>query len=379
MIRSQRVLEVFRERGVSFFTGVPDSLLKDFCAYLADHAGPDEHVIAANEGGAVALAMGQYLATGKPALVYMQNSGFGNALNPLLSLADREVYGVPMVLMVGWRGEPGRKDEPQHVKQGRIMEGLFRALEIPYLILDRETVDPEGLVAEACRTAVEQSTPFAILVRSGAFEPCRLGSRDDDEPPITREQAIRAVADSLSGRYVIVSTTGKASRELFEYRVARAEGHARDFLTVGGMGHASQIALGIALRRPDLQVHCFDGDGAVLMHMGALAVIGSQAPKNFRHIVFNNGAHDSVGGQPTVGFMVDLPAIARASGYRLAERVRTMEDIRMGMETLTGGEGPVLLEIQVRKGARSDLGRPTTTPIENRDALIEGIRMEIAR
>lgn len=378
MIGSDTVFEALRREGICFFTGVPDSLLKDFCAYLADHAGPGEHVIAANEGGAVALAMGHYIATGRPALVYMQNSGFGNALNPLLSLADPQVYGVPMVLMVGWRGEPGRKDEPQHVKQGRIMEPLLRALEIPYTVLDGDTADPAAVVAGACRVALREGSPHGILVRDGAFEPYPLQARRGEEPEVSREDGIHAVAQSLVGRYVVVSTTGKASRELFEYRVARGDGHARDFLTVGGMGHASQIALGIALSRRDLRVFCFDGDGAVLMHMGALPIIGTEAPPNFCHIVFNNGAHDSVGGQPTVGFKVDLPAIARASGYLYAGRARTREEIGAGLAALTDGQGPSFLEIQVRTGARSDLGRPTNSPAENRDALMDGIRMEPA-
>jgi phosphonopyruvate decarboxylase len=370
VVSCEAFFRAFRDQGVEFFTGVPDSLLKDFCAYVTDHAEPEAHIIAANEGSSVALAMGHFLATGRPALVYMQNSGFGNTLNPLLSLADPDVYGVPMVLLVGWRGEPGTKDEPQHVKQGRIMEPLLDALEIPYLILERDSPDPEGLVAQSCRSAVDREGPVVILVRKDTFAGYELHTANESSFPMNREGALKLVMDHLEDPHVIVSTTGKTSRELFEYRAARAAGHGRDFLTVGGMGHASQIALGIALERPEVQVYCIDGDGAVLMHMGALAVNATQAPANYTHIVLNNGAHDSVGGQPTVGFEVDLPSIALACGYRGAMRARDPDQIRTALRQLRELPGPLLLEIQVNKGARSDLGRPTTGPKENRDALM---------
>jgi phosphonopyruvate decarboxylase len=379
VIAPEAMYRAFRAEGVTFFTGVPDSLLKHFCAYVSDQAEAGEHIIAPNEGSAVALAIGEHLATGAPALVYMQNSGFGNALNPLLSLADPEVYGIPMVLLVGWRGEPGCPDEPQHLKQGRIMEPLLRALEMPYTIIDKGTEDPDAAVAEACRTAVSRESPYVLLVRAGAFAPYEARREGATDFPLTREDALEATIGALRGTPVVVSTTGKASRELFERREAQGEGHERDFLTVGGMGHASQVALGIALRCPELDVVCLDGDGAVLMHMGALAAIASESPPNLTHVVLNNGAHDSVGGQPTVAFQVDLPAIARACGYRVAQRARGADEIVAGLEALRGARGPRFLEIQVNKGARADLGRPTTTPKENRDALMGFVRNRASR
>jgi len=374
VIAPEAMYRALRIHGVSLFTGVPDSLLKDFCAYVSDHAETGEHIIAPNEGSAVALAIGEYLASGSPALVYMQNSGFGNALNPLLSLADPAVYGVPMVLLVGWRGEPGRPDEPQHVKQGRIMEPLLRALEIPYAILDEDIGDPDGVVAEACEAARAQETPYVLLARAGTFGPYRLQGDEIADFPLTREEALETTIRALRGSPVVVSTTGKASRELFEYREVRGEGHDQDFLTVGGMGHASQVALAIALRQPDLEIYCLDGDGAVLMHMGALAAVACEAPPNLIHIVLNNGAHDSVGGQPTMAFEVDLPEIARACGYRAVARARTRAEIVEGLEGLRAFGGPAFFEIRVKKGARPDLSRPTTTPKQNRDALMGFIR-----
>lgn len=371
MLEAGIVFSLLRAQGLRFFAGVPDSLLKDFCAFVDDNAEDDEHVITANEGNAVALASGHYLATGRPALVYMQNSGFGNAVNPLLSLADPEVYSVPMLLMVGWRGEPDGKDEPQHVKQGRVMTELLDAMEIPWFELRAETRDPTAVIDEACRRMTERSMPVALLVRKGTFEEYEPRENVVTTFPMNREGAVQCIVDMLEDDDVIVSTTGKSSRELYEYREERGEGHGNDFLTVGSMGHASSIAMGVARARSERKVICVDGDGSVLMHMGALAVIGQSGVPNFLHVVVNNGAHDSVGGQATVGFEIDIPAVAKACGYREVVSVSDAKDVKEAVARLHGLKGPVLLEVKVNKGARSDLGRPKTTPAENRDAFMK--------
>lgn len=359
-----------RAQGLRFFTGVPDSLLKDFCAYITDHVPKSDHVIAANEGNAVALAVGHYLGTAEPALVYMQNSGIGNTVNPLLSLADPDVYSIPLLLVIGWRGEPGVKDEPQHVKQGRVMTDLLDAMEIPWFVLEASTPDSGEVVAAACNAMREKMGPAAILVRAGTFDRYTLSSDGSADFPMTREDAVQAIADALSEDDIVVSTTGKTSRELFEHRKASGV-QGNDFLTVGGMGHTASIAMGLARSQPARAVVCVDGDGSVIMHMGALAIIGNSAVPNLLHIVINNGSHESVGGQPTVGYDIDIPAIARACGYRQARSVSGLEDLKSEVALLRRDEGPTLLEVKVRKGSRKDLGRPTSTPIENRDALMK--------
>ena len=371
------IFAYIRGQGVRFFTGVPDSLLKDFCAYVTDNTAEEEHVITANEGNAVALAMGHYLGTGEPALVYMQNSGVGNTVNPLLSLADPEVYGIPMLLMIGWRGEPGVKDEPQHVKQGRVMTELLDAMEIPWFELSAETEDPGRMITEACRMMREKSMPVALLVRKGAFAKYKLQKEVETDFPMDREAAVKCVVDMLGQEDAVISTTGKTSRELYEYRDERGEGHGNDFLTVGGMGHTASIAMGVARGQPKRRVVCLDGDGSVIMHMGALAIIGQSGLSNLIHVVINNGAHDSVGGQPTAGFEVDIPAIARACGYREAVCVEDGEGVQREFERLSALDGPTLLEIRTNKGARDDLGRPKSSPAENRDALMKmlGVKM----
>lgn len=370
LLEPSKVVEFLRSRGVSFFTGVPDSLLKDICAYVTDHVEGGRHIIAANEGAAVALATGHYLATSELSLVYLQNSGLGNVINPLLSLADPDVYSIPMVLLVGWRGEPGVKDEPQHKKQGRVMLPMLEAMALPHAVLSRSWDEAEAQIDEACKTALERQTPYFIVAREKTFASYKLQKRTANGHPLTREEAIKHILSRLPADAVVVSTTGKASREVFEHRVATGEGHARDFLTVGAMGHCSQIALGISLRRPERPVYCLDGDGAVLMHMGSLAIIGAHAGKNYKHVVINNGAHESVGGQPTVAFDVDIPTVARACGYKDVRRVVTADELGEALTWLHEVEGPALLEVRVNTGARADLGRPTKTPIENRDELM---------
>lgn len=373
MVSPELFIKSLQGNGVNFFAGVPDSLLKNVCAYITDNVSADRNIITANEGSAVGVAAGHYLATRELPLVYMQNSGIGNAVNPLLSLADEKVYSIPVLLMIGWRGEPGVHDEPQHVKQGAVTIELLDAMEIPHIILpedDSDAAEAVGKIVEECR---KTSKPHAIVIKKGTFGPYKLQTKVANTNPVCREEALKCVVDNIPADSIIVSTTGKLSRELYEDRDEKRMSHESDFLTVGSMGHSSSIALGIALAKPERKVFCFDGDGAFIMHMGAITNIGDLAPKNLVHIVFNNGAHESVGGQPTLGFCIDIPEIARACGYRHAETVSTVDDIKKALATALGNEGPALIEIKVGINSREDLGRPKTTPIENKDAFMKFI------
>jgi phosphonopyruvate decarboxylase len=370
MIEPRRFFDDLCQHGFDFFTGVPDSLLKDFCAYVTDHTTGDQHIIAANEGGAVALAAGHYVATGRPGLVYMQNSGQGNAVNPLTSLADHDVFGIPMLMLVGWRGEPGREDEPQHVKQGKITLDLFRTLGIEHAVMPEDPEPAATALAHGVARLLTAEAPYALVVRDGTFAGYKLRTRIETSYELEREGALRMVIDAAGPDAIVVATTGKTARELFEQRQVAGQTHMADFRTVGCMGHASQIALGIALARRDRQVYCLDGDGAVIMHMGALAIIGSRKPRNFKHVVFNNGAHDSVGGQPTVGFEIEMTEIAKACGYAVAMSADSTAGIARALERLAPADGPALLEIRVNKGARASLGRPTASPATNKRELM---------
>ena len=369
MISPKFFIEALREKGIDCFAGVPDSLLKNICAYITDHFDAAHNIIAANEGAAVGLAAGHYLATGQPACVYMQNSGEGNIINPLASLTDQEVYNIPVLLLIGWRGRPGVHDEPKHVKQGKVTTGLLNVMGVNYEVLSKEE-DKAAKQIEKAAKALANKEVFALVIEKDTFEDYKLQNVEVNVLTMSREEAIQTVAAALGEKDCIVSTTGMISRELFEYRAAMNQGHERDFLTVGSMGHASQIALGIALAQPERRVWCFDGDGAAIMHMGSMAIVANKAPKNYVHVVFNNGAHDSVGGQPTVGLKIDLPAVAKAVGYKNAFSVDNKEDMLECLKALRLVEGPVLLQVCVKKGNRKDLGRPTTTPIQNKEALM---------
>ncbi len=376
MIRPEYFYNTLRGMGIDFYTGVPDSLLKDICAYITDHADRKNNIIAANEGGAVGLAAGYHLATGNIPVVYMQNSGLGNTVNPLMSLTDSDVYRIPVLLVIGWRGEPGVHDEPQHVKQGKTTLPLLDAMEIRHEIMSGDEAELEKQLAGGVRYMKETGRAFALVVKKGTFGKYKLQNGTHNPYTMEREEAIKAVAGAMDVKDIVVSTTGKISRELFEHRTATGEGHSRDFLTVGSMGHASQIALGIALNRPERNVYCFDGDGAAIMHMGGMGIVASMLPGTFYHIVFNNGAHDSVGGQPTIGFGIDLPKIAAGCGYKTVMSVATRSELDTILPTLTTLPAPLLLEIKVKKGSRDDLGRPTTTPVENKEALMSFLEEE---
>ena len=361
--------------GAEFYAGVPDSLLRPLCDYLMDAFGTDprRHMIAANEGNAAALAAGYHLATGKVPVVYLQNSGEGNLVNPAASLLHRQVYGIPVIFVVGWRGEPGVHDEPQHVYQGAITLKLLEDLGIPAFVIGPETGDEEVREAMAgFRPLLAEGRDAAFVIRKGGLT---YGEKRTyrNGYGLRREEAIRQIARAAGGD-PIVSTTGKASRELFEIREALKQDHSRDFLTVGSMGHASSIALGVALHRPGERVWCLDGDGALLMHMGAMAAIGQGRPRNLIHIVLNNAAHESVGGLPTAAGGLDIPAIARACGYPCALTAETAGALDEALREAKVRQDLCLIEVKCAIGARPDLGRPTTSPQENKRAFMERLQ-----
>lgn len=356
--------EALAAHGFDMFCGVPDSCLKEFCACVTDRVPFERNIIAANEGNALGIAVGHYLATSRPAVVYMQNSGLGNIVNPLLSIADEEVYKIPALFIIGWRGEPGVHDEPQHVKQGKLTLPLLDLMDVRYEIL--ESVSQ---IDAACEYMRATGKPFALVVKKGAFEPYAK-AKTKDYGTLSREEAIKIVLSLMEPDDIVVSTTGMISREVYENR----KSHEKDFLTVGGMGHASSIALGIAINKPNRTVFCLDGDGAVLMHMGSLAVNASREPSNFKHVVFNNCAHDSVGGQPTVMDNVNLVGVACPCNYHYASLVENEKEIREAWDDFVSCEGPALLEILVKKGARKDLGRPKEKPVENKEAFMKFVQ-----
>lgn len=371
-MKAEKLVEII---GADFYTGVPDSQLKALCNYLMNTYGIDQkhHIIAANEGNCTALAAGYHLATGKVPVVYMQNSGEGNIINPVASLLNDKVYAIPMIFIVGWRGEPGVHDEPQHIYQGEVTVKLLEDMDVRTFIISKDTTEDELSAAmDSFRSDLANGKQVAFIVRKGAIKyDEEVEYRNDNK--MIREDIIRHIVKA-SGEDPIVSTTGKPSRELFETRTANGQSHKYDFLTVGSMGHASSIALGVAINKPDRRIWCVDGDGAVLMHMGSMAVIGANAPKNMIHIVINNGAHETVGGMPTVASKIDLVAIAKACGYPNAVCVDNFDDLDKELENAKARDELSFIEVKCSIGARDDLGRPTTTALENKQNFMEYLK-----
>ena len=368
-MKVEKLVEII---GSDFYTGVPDSQLKALCNYLMNTYGidPKHHIIAANEGNCTALAAGYHLATGKVPVVYMQNSGEGNIINPVASLLNDKVYAIPVIFVVGWRGQPGIHDEPQHIYQGEVTVKLLEDMDIKTFIINKETTDEEVTAAMAeFRDVLANGKDVAFVIGKGALSyDGKVEYKNDNT--MVREEIIQHIVKA-SGEDPIVSTTGKASRELFETRVANGQSHKYDFLTVGSMGHSSSIALGVALNKPNTRIWCVDGDGAVLMHMGSMAVLGANKPKNLIHVVINNGAHETVGGMPTVASQIDLVAIAKACGYPNAVCVDSFETLDSELEAAKARDELSLIEVKCSIGARDDLGRPTTTALENKQNFMD--------
>lgn len=372
MIRAEKLAEII---GADFYTGVPDSQLRPLCDYLMDRYGIERnhHIIAANEGNCAALAAGYHLATGKIPVVYMQNSGEGNIINPAASLLNKRVYGIPMVFVIGWRGEPGVADEPQHIYQGKVTIKLLEDMDMESFIIHRETTEGELQRAmQGFQTLLAEGKDVAFVVCKGAITYNRRVEYSNGYTML-REKIIQRIV-KVSGEAPIISTTGKASRELFEIREMNGQNHKYDFLTVGSMGHSSSIALAVALNKPGTKIWCVDGDGAVLMHMGALAVIGSNQPENMIHIVINNEAHETVGGMPTASAKMNLAAVAKACGYPYTVCVDKFEDLDRELEAAKARDELTFIEVKAAIGARNNLGRPTKEAVENKKIFMEYLR-----
>lgn len=369
MIQVLDFLKRMKEQGIDFYTGVPDSLLASFCSCIDDNLDHRQHLIAANEGNAIAVAIGYHMASRKIPVVYMQNSGLGNTINPLASLADPKVYKVPILMIIGWRGEPDIADEPQHKKQGEITLSQLKILNIPYWILSNDC-DYSAMLSAAYSSLRDRNAPVALVVRKGTFSKYNTKTEvPNSSATLSRENAIEQLLDLFSERDLVISTTGKTSRELFELRKTRAH-LQRDFMTVGGMGHASSIALGVCIGQPNRRVICLDGDGAMIMHMGALPVIGKFQPRNFIHILLNNESHESVGGQVTASTHIDYRKLADSVGYKIFAQANNIASLIEAWSKVSSIDGPALLEIKIKVGSRDNLGRPTTSAEDNKNAFM---------
>lgn len=372
MLHPEEFVSALAAEGMRFFSGVPDALLKPLLAYIQDHVSPGQHAICANEGNAIALAAGHHLGTRGIPVVYMQNSGLGNAISSLISLADAKVYAIPMLLLIGWRSEQNVKDEPQHVKQGAITRDMLEMLGIDHVVLSADLFEARLQIAKLREKIARSSKPCALLIREGSFAVYKQKRLAEPISGFSRERAIQCLIEHATRQKdgVVLSAGGKISHEVHETRIGRGEA-ACDFLNVGSMGHASSIALGVALSKPDKRIYCLDGDGAVLMHMGSLFMIGQSGAKNLIHVVLNNSAHESMDGQPTIAGNIDMRMIALASGYSHCLLAENEIGLDAQLAVLDVLHGPVLLEVKVAQGSRFDLSRPRAAPLENKQAFLK--------
>lgn len=355
MVNQKDLFEALDATGVDFFTGVPDSLLNDFCLYLTNNMTSKQHVMAANEGNAIAIAAGHYMATGKLPLVYMQNSGIGNATNPLLSLTHDCVYGIPMLLVIGWRGDPAINDHAQHRKQGELTPVLMKDMDIPYEILDDETTVIEKF-RWAADKAREISSPVALIAKKAILTQKEKKQQYPESSLMNREEAVAAVVDVLGEDAIYLGTTGRATREVHEQLKEHGVSAGHEFQNVGSMGHVSSVGLGLAIACPEKKIVVFDGDAATIMHMGALATNSRYKAGNMIHVVLNNGVNESVGGQPSAGYVVNLTGVAAACGYRTpGHAIDTKEELQRIIRDYTIGESPLFIDVHVRQGIRPDM------------------------
>lgn len=373
MLNNDFFLDCLIKNKINFFTGVPDSLLKNFVNLVNDKIASPKHITSPNEGSSIGLAIGNYLSTGMLSLVYLQNSGLGNVINPLLSLADKNVYGIPMILLVGWRGKPGTKDEPQHLKQGLVTIDMLNSMQIPYSIINKEfsNLETEKLIIKACEESFKNKNPYVILVEENTFEKYVSLKLDPTSNFISREEALETCLKSIEDQSIIISTTGKLSRELYELREMKKLSNSNTFLTVGGMGHANQIALGVAINKPNKIIYCFDGDGALLMHMGTMALNGNLKLPNFKHILFNNQIHESVGGQYTSAPDTNFTNLSKVFGYKYSKKVSKKIEIEKNIKNLTSNGCISFLEILINNKSRKELSRPKSSPIENKNMFMK--------
>ena len=372
------LIELLFHYDQTFITGVPDSIFKHFLSALVQDSR-FQHVITNNEGEACALAAGYHLATGKIPVVYMQNSGLGNSINPLTSLIDAHIYSIPIVLLIAWRGRPGVPDEPQHVRMGAILPQLLSLLDIAYSVADSAEEKMAPIFQQADQHLTQQKKPYAILFPNHVFQVKTSRIETDAEivlkGHIVREQLLEWLIQHAQEDDVWVTTTGKTSRELYELRERYHQDHSRDFLTVGSMGCSASIALGIAMQCKHRRVILIDGDGACLMRMEALATIGHEAPQNFIHIVVDNNAYESTGSQKTLSDDVDLAGVANACRYYHSVTVHDLTAFYHAFMSVT--RGPTMIVAKTISYSRVDLGRPKTTPIENKLAFMQRLGVTV--
>ena len=349
------------DAGFSPFMGIPCSVLKPLLDYIADGNCSTRNYLCSSEGDAMGLAAG-FSLSGKLPVVYMQNDGYGNAINPLSSLLL--LYKLPVLLLISWRGEPGAKDAPQHAVMGSVILSLLDTFEIPYIVLDNEERNLKDSVTRAKNHCMAESKPFAFVIRKGYFDRYNASISQSNTMLNRRLEYIRLLSAKLQPNDVLLGTTGFAGREMYQIVT-----HKGKFYMMGSMGCLASLGLAIALEQPDKRIILLDGDGAILMKMGALATVGYHRPSNLIHICFDNRSYESTGGQPTLSTTVDLRAVAKACGYTTVHNIKTTGEFEAMWNNEAKYPKPHFLHIEINPGTEEELARPSISPEEMRDCF----------
>jgi phosphonopyruvate decarboxylase len=356
MIDTKKLLIFLEKNNLNFFSGVPDSVLKNFTNLLINKSS---HVLATNEGSAVSIGIGYHLSFNKLPCIYMQNSGLANAINPLISIAHKGVYSIPMMMLIGWRGSPGIKDEPQHLIKGKITKNLLKLLGIKYEIIESEK--DFNKIKKLINFSKKKKVPVACLFKKGVLKKVnyhkKFSERSTIKNKILRSEVIREILKSIQNNTKIISTTGYTSRELYQIRKNEGYHKGKDFYMIGGMGHSSSVALGAAFKK-NKKILCLDGDGSMLMHLGSLHTVGLMNKNNFKHILLNNQSHESVGGQEISFKRVKMEKLIKGLGYSKYIQLKDKKDLKNKIQSVLKYKGSIFLEVLIEKGAIKNLGRP---------------------
>ena len=355
MIEVKSLINLLKKNNSNFYTGVPDSVLKEL-SFALRNKGTKNHIIATNEGSAVSLGIGNYLSTKKVPCIYMQNSGLSNALNPLISIAHEKVYSIPLILIIGWRGSPKIKDEPQHNVKGQITESLLKLLNINYTII--RTIADLKKFDKQIKSAKKKNSIVACLIEQGTLEKTKQINKKKDFYKLDKELFLKTLLESLEKNTKIISSTGYNSRELMFLRNKYKIQNSRDFYMVGGMGHSSSVALGYSLSTKKKTI-CVDGDGSLLMHLGSIKTVGTFAKNNFKYILLNNNSHDSVGGQNTYADDINFKNLSKSLGFKKFYLIKNDRNLKKNIQKFLKDKNLCFLEVKVSNSKIKNLPRPT--------------------
>ena len=354
MIKIDSLINVLKKNDINFFTGIPDSILIELSRFL-QNKNKRKHIRATSEGSAISIGIGHYLSTKQVPCIYMQNSGLSNALNPLISITSKKVYNIPLVLIIGWRGSPRVKDEPQHNVKGKITESILKLLNIKYTIV--RSGNDLSQFNKIVKNAKKNNNIAACLIEQGTIKKIKKTYNKKNFYKLNKELFLKTLLETLEKNSKVISSTGYNSRELMYLRNKYKLINTKDFYMVGGMGHTASVALGYSLSTKKKTI-CIDGDGSFLMHLGSIKTAGTFANNNFKYILLNNNSHDSVGGQNTYANNIDFEKLSKSLGFKKFYKIKNNKNLKQNIKRFLKGNNLNFLEVKITNSKIKNLPRP---------------------